>query len=183
MPIEPWTTLTSELVVDNRWMRVRRDSATTPRGVFVPDYYYLDGGHFTMTFAVTEADEVLWVRQFKYPVRSITVELPAGVMEPTDPEPIDGARRELREETGYGGGAWQPLGQFFQSTGKASTVMHAYLATGVQRLGDQQPDPAEEIELLPVPMAEVLALATSGEVRDVHSQAVTLQALRRLQRL
>ena len=61
--------------------------------------------------------------------------------------------------------------------------MHAYLATGVQLQGEQQPDPSEEIEVVRVPLAGVLPLLTSGEVVDVHSHTAGLHALHRLRAL
>ena len=180
MPDQPWVTLTSELVIDNRWMRVRRDSARLPNDLLVPDYYYLDGGDFTQVFAVTEAAEVLLVRQYKYPPRQVTLELPAGSIDHEDADPLAGAQRELREETGYGGGDWRLLGALHTSPGKANTRSFAYLATGVIRLGDQQQDSTEDIEVVTVPLREVLDVMTSGAVVDSNSLAACLFALRAL---
>lgn len=180
MPLEPWQTLTSELIVDNRWMRVRRDSARLANGLLVPDYYYWDGGDFTQVFAVTVTGEVLLVRQYKYPPRQVTLELPAGSIDPGDADPLAGAQRELREETGYGGGEWRLLGALHTSPGKANTRSFAYLATGVTLLGEPEPDATEDIELVRAPLGETLDLLTSGAVVDSNSLAAGLLALQAL---
>ncbi|MSQ10314.1 MAG: NUDIX hydrolase [Dehalococcoidia bacterium] len=180
MPLEPWVTLTTELIVDNRWVRVRRDSARLPSGLLVPDYYYWDGGDFTQVFAVTTAGEVVLVRQYKYPPRQVTLELPAGSIDPEDADPLAGAKRELREETGYGGGDWRPLGALHTSPGKANTRSYAYLATGVTRLGDPQPDATEDIEVVKVPMPDILDHMTNGGGVDSNALAACLLALRAL---
>ena len=160
MPLEPWETLSTELVLDNRWMQVRRDAARLPNGLYVPDYYYVDGGDFTQVFAVTAAAEVLLVRQYKYPLRQVVLELPAGGLDPGDASPLEGAQRELREETGYGGGQWTLLGALHTSSGKANTKSYAYLATGVQALGEQALDPTEDIEVVKVPLTEALSFVS-----------------------
>ncbi len=178
MPLEPWETVHSEYVLDSRWMRVRRDAARLPNGLLVPDYFYVDGGDFGQVFAVTPGRQVVFVRQYKYPVRQVVLELPAGSFEPVDAGPLEGAQRELREETGYGGGEWRLLGECLQSPGKSSTRSYPYLVTGAQRLGDPSPDPTEEIEVVLVPLSGVLELVTSGAVCDSNSLGTALLALR-----
>lgn len=178
--LELWEVVRTELALDTPWLRVRKDAVRLPNGLVVPDYYYVDGGHFGQVFAVTPDQQVVFVRQYKHPVKSVVLELPAGQLEHEDADPLAGAQRELVEETGYGGGDWLALDPLHVSAGKSNKTCYGFLATGVTRLKEPKPDPTETIHVVLVPLNEVLALLVSGEVKDTNSLAVGLLALRTL---
>jgi len=127
--------------------------------------------------AVNGEGQVLLVRQYRHPTGRSLLELPAGTLD-RDEEPEACAARELEEETGFRAGRLQRLGGFFVSPGYSTEHIHAYLATDLEP-GSAGGDDDEEIEVLALPLAEVLRLAEAGELKDAKSLAALLLYLRR----
>jgi ADP-ribose pyrophosphatase len=96
---------------------------------------------------------VTLVRQLREPARKLLLELPAGTAEPGE-EPLETARRELREECGLTGGEWRELAGFWTTPGFCREWMHVFTAEGVER-GEAAPAADEELELVRWPVAEV----------------------------
>lgn len=103
--------------------------------------------------AVDDEGCITLVRQLREPARARLLELPAGTAEPGE-EPLETARRELREECGLTGGAWRELAAFWTTPGFCRERMHLFAAEGVAR-GDPQPDEDEELELVRWPLEEL----------------------------
>lgn len=103
--------------------------------------------------AVDDEGCITLVRQLREPARARLLELPAGTAEPGE-EPLETARRELREECGLTGGAWRELAAFWTTPGFCRERMHLFAAEGVAR-GDPQPDEDEELELVRWPLEEI----------------------------
>jgi ADP-ribose pyrophosphatase len=114
------------------------------------------------------------VCQLREPARKRLVELPAGTMEPGE-EPLETARRELREECGLTGGEWRELSAFWTTPGFCRERMHVFVAEGVER-GDADPEPDESIELVRWPLDEVAARV--WEIEDAKTLAGLLLYLR-----
>ena len=109
------------------------------------------------------------VRQIREAVRRELLELPAGTLKPGE-EPLACARRELREETGYGGGRWRAGPRFYTAPGFCRELMHVYFADGVEP-GEAALEDDESIEVVVVPAGDVGAV-----LRDVED-AKTLAGL------
>ncbi len=114
---------------------------------------------------------VCLVRNFRPAVGQTLVELPAGTLEP-DEDPLDTARRELAEETGYRAGRVEHLLSFYMSPGILDERMHVFVATGLTP-GEQSLETGEQLEPLLLPLEEALAMARDGRIQD----AKTLVAL------
>ena len=99
-------------------------------------------------------------------------ELPAGTLEPKEP-PINCAGRELLEETGYLARRLKPLASFFTSPGILSEKMHAFVAYDLQK-SNAALEEGEEIELLPTPLEEAIAMIKTGEILDGKTIATLL---------
>jgi len=123
--------------------------------------------------AVDDADNILLVRQFRTPVNRVLLEIPAGGIEDGE-HTEDCLRRELQEETGYLPGKIQRLGGFYAAPGYCSEYLHVFLATDLSesRLIAEDTD---EIEVVRVPAAEIMAMIDSGEICDAKSIAGLLK--------
>ena len=119
--------------------------------------------------ALDAADNVLLVRQYRYPIGRVLLELPAGTLDPGE-EPLDCAARELAEETGFRAARWQRLGGFFSAPGYCTEYLHAFLATELEE-GAHQAGDEEEIALLRMPLAEVWQRVEEGQIDDAKSLA------------
>lgn len=119
---------------------------------------------------------LLLVRQWRIPAGRALLEIPAGTLDVDDgvtEDPDVAARRELEEETGHRATSWRKLATFWTAPGFASELMHLYLATGLDGVGDGDgrlaPDEDERLELSHVTIDEAMAMIDSGEVSDAKS--------------
>jgi len=108
-----------------------------------------------------EGRSVVLLRQYRHVVRSWQWELPAGGLEPGI-DPLEMARRELAEETGYTAEVWTPLGDVYPSFGTFDQVIHLFAAERLEA-GEQRLEAGEELEVVTVPMERFLAMIASGE--------------------
>jgi ADP-ribose pyrophosphatase len=125
--------------------------------------------------ALDDDDSVLLVRQFRKPAEKELLEIPAGTLEAGE-EPIACARRELKEETGYRAGCLEQVGGFYSSPGFCTEYIRLYLATGLQK-GRSAPEDDEAIEIIKVPLSDLPALLSQGEICDGKTIAGLLSVL------
>jgi ADP-ribose pyrophosphatase len=128
--------------------------------------------------ALDDADRVLMIRQYRHPVGYQLWEIPAGLRDAAGEPPLETARRELFEETGYRARDWHVLIDYFTSPGFTTERLRIYLARGVQLAGDDDADAGyvrhdEEKYLVStwVPLAEAVRLALAGSIHN--SAAIT----------
>jgi ADP-ribose pyrophosphatase len=175
LEIQPWEVLESSTVFSSPWLRVRKDLCRTNRGNVV-DYYVIDRFSYVLVVALTAQSEVLVVRQYKHGAGQVVRELPAGYIEPGE-DPLDCARRELREETGYQAERMEPLAVLFASPSSASHKAHFFLATGLYRIGGQELDANEKIAVEKIDFAAAVhAAATRHLFQDLSSTTALLLA-------
>ncbi|MFC4386727.1 NUDIX hydrolase [Gracilibacillus marinus] len=111
------------------------------------NFSYIHFSDGVCVLALTPNEEVLVLKQYRHAVRSWEMELPAGMIDEEE-EPLEAAKRELLEETGYDTNEWKSLGFFFPSPGSTTERIHLFLATNVQQIQAPELDELEQIELL-----------------------------------
>ena len=122
----------------------------------------------SVAIVAVDGDQRVWlVRQLREAARKKLVELPAGARDAGE-EPLDAAKRELREECGLTGGDWRELGAFWTTPGFCREYMHLYLAEGVEA-GAADPDEDEEVEIVQWHIDELAAKL--GEIEDAKTLA------------
>lgn len=172
----PWRTLASRVVYENAWIRVREDDVLRPDGN--PGIYgVVETRLATGVVALTDADEVYLVGQYRYPLDCYSWEIIEGGSDEGE-SALDAAIRELREEAGLEAAHWEALGPEIHLTNCHSNERgYLFLATGLKDVG-ASPDGTEELALKTVPLDEALAMVDTGEITD----AMTIMALLRLDR-
>lgn len=159
--MRPWTVLSSERIVDDPpWLVLRRDQVSHDGDEH--RYWVLEQPSWVNVVAVTEDDLLVLVRQYRHGVARVSLEIPGGYAESDDP--LADAQRELREETGYGGGSWSLLQRLSPNPALQDNWVHTYLATDVELLGDPQPDEGEVLQLELHPADAVRRLISEGEI-------------------
>lgn len=116
-----------------------------------------------------EPDQVILIRQYRYPIDKEIIELPAGRIEVGE-DPLVCARRELTEETGYTAKIWEELACFYSAPGFCDEILHLYKAVDLKFEGKRL-DIDEETEVLVVSLENAWGLARSGEIRDAKTIA------------
>jgi len=159
-------TLESKLVYEGREVKLRLDTVVLPSGRKTTREV-VEHVDCVAVVAIDSEDNVLLVRQFRKPAEKVLLEIPAGGIEPGE-QPIQCALRELEEETGYIAGKLERLGGFYSSPGYSNEFLHLFLATELQR-GRRGAKEDEAIEVVPIPLAEIANLISSGEICDAKS--------------
>ena len=160
-----WKLLNSEyLIQDPPWLVVRHDQLELPNGNRIPDYYVLEYPDWVNVIPITEDGKFVMVTQYRHGIGRDLIEIPAGVMEKTDSSPLETAKRELLEETGYGGGEWQEIARLSGNPAYTDNLTHCFLARGVKRIGRQDPDPGEDLVCTLYTEEEVFRMLLRGEL-------------------
>jgi 8-oxo-dGTP pyrophosphatase MutT (NUDIX family) len=177
----PWTRRTRRVAYENPWITVWHDEVTRPDGE--PGIYGVV--HFANLaagiLALDEAGRVLLVGQHRYALDRYSWEIPEGGV-PAGESPLDGARRELREETGIEAADWTEMFRLQLSNAVSDEEAVLYLATTLTQ-GVATPDGTESLAIRWVPFDEVLAMTVDGRITDALTiLAVQREALARLTR-
>lgn len=125
---------------------------------------------------VTSDDQVILVRQFRPPIRRTSTEIPAGILDRPDEDPLTCAARELFEETGYRHTSIEFLGGIYTSAGFTDEYVHLFLA---ETEGEPTGAPEEGIELQREPFDAMVGAASSGRVSDAKTALALLLAAER----
>jgi 8-oxo-dGTP pyrophosphatase MutT (NUDIX family) len=172
-----WEVLGSAYLSRKPWLTLRRDRVRLPTGAVIEEYFVLEYPAWVNVVAVTSDDRVVLVRQYRHGLGRVGIELPAGVVDPGDPSPESAARRELLEETGYGGGAWRPLGVASANPSTHSNLTYSFLAVGVEQVAPPAPEASEDIRVLTASVDEVARLVEAGQVVQALHLAPLLKYL------
>ena len=167
-------TLSSQLIFDGRAVKLRIDTVQTPDGRKTTREI-VEHADCIAVVVIDAEDNVLLVRQFRKPVEKELLEIPAGGIDPGE-DAEAAVRRELQEEIGYLPNKIESLGGFYSTPGYCSEYLYLYLASD---LAPSQlfAEDTEGIEVVRVPIDDVLGLITSGSVCDAKSVAGLLTFL------
>lgn len=158
-----WKTLKSEIVFDNKWVSVIRDSVKLPSGVVIKDYLTTKLKSVAMIFAVTKENNVIFVKQYRHGSKKVLLELPAGVYDEGD-NLEEVARHELEQEAGYKADNLISLGRIVDYPTKDTHCIDMFLATEVIFTNMAQPEETEDIEVVLVPLENVLSEIQNNNV-------------------
>jgi 8-oxo-dGTP pyrophosphatase MutT (NUDIX family) len=163
-PIEPWHLLDSTYTYRDRWLALRSDSVRLPGGVTLAPYHVIEIADWVNVVALSHSGHIILVEQYRHAVQRTMLEIPAGHVDPRE-TPEAAARRELIEETGYGGGTWHRLGSLHPAASRFTNRVHSFLAIGVTRQAEPAPEEAETLRLHEIPWPLFVAGLRAGTLR------------------
>jgi len=161
------------------WLVLRHQRFRLPSGREIADYWISEYPPWVNVVAVTADDRVVLIRQYRPGWGDVHYEIPAGVVD--EGEDVEtAARRELAEETGYGGGQWSVLTRLSANPALQNNLTTSYLAEGVMALGRAQPEATEDLRVHLVPLPEIPGLIDSGDmIQALHAAPLLRYLLRR----
>ena len=162
-----WKILSSEYLVQRPWLTARRDVAELPDGRVNNEYYVLEYPDWVNILAITKEGQIVMERQYRHALGKTCYELPCGVIEKGE-TPLDAAKRELLEETGFAGGEWQEWMTLSPNPATSTNLAHSFLASGVEKVSGQHLDATEDIDVY---------LLEKDYVRELLQNNQILQAL------
>lgn len=165
--------LESEYIYEGRVINLRRDTALLPNGETAPREVIEHKGGVCVA-ALTDRDELLFVRQFRYPYGEVVPEIPAGKRDSLTEDPLACGKRELKEETGAKAEKWIPLGMLYPSPGYCGEIIWMYAATGLS-FGEQHLDADEFLNVEKIPLERAVEMILTGEIKDAKTQVAVLK--------
>ncbi|MGI6264032.1 MAG: NUDIX domain-containing protein [Acutalibacteraceae bacterium] len=166
------TPVNQSVVYEGKIITVRVDDARLPDGSLAKREVVEHPGGVCVA-ALTDDEELLFVRQFRYPYAEVVLELPAGKLERGE-DPLPAGKRELAEETGATAARYRSLGQLYPSPGYCGEIIYLYYAEGLT-FGECHPDEDEFLEAERIPLKEAVDMVLRGEIRDAKTQTAVLK--------
>jgi len=170
-----WRRRSSRYLFESPWFRLRQDEVTLPGGEEIT-YTLVEHGGYVVVVPLLEDGRVVMERVYRYTLERQLLECPSGGRD--GDSAADAARRELEEETGYRAGELLPLGRFHGSI--SNEAFEVFLATRLSADGRIAREPTEEIEVVLVPLAELVRQARAGEIEHAPSALAILLAATRI---
>lgn len=159
-----WTVLKSEkLLSKGTWMNLRMERVQLPTGGIVPEWFVLEFPDWINVIAITKDGKFVMEDQYRHALGQTHFELVAGVIDPGE-TPLEAAKRELSEETGFGGGEWQLFMTVSPNPTNHTNLSYTFLATGVEKLSEQHQEATEDIHVDIFTRQEVKELLHSGKI-------------------
>ena len=159
-----WKVLSSEkLLSKGIWLKIRQDTVKLPNGAVLPTYFVMEFPCWINVIAITKDGQMVMEDQYRHGLGETHYELVAGVIDPGK-TPLEAARRELSEETGYEGGEWQQFMVLSPNSGNHNNLSYTFLDTGVEKACEQHQEATEDIHVDIMSKEDVHTLLKQGEI-------------------
>lgn len=160
-------TLKKEYIFNGKIINLRVDEALLPNGAVAKREVVEHPGGVCIA-PLTADNELIFVKQFRYPYSEVLLELPAGKLEYSE-DPLPAGKRELEEETGATAKKYSDIGKLYPTPGYCGEIIHMYLAEELE-FGSQNLDEDEFLDVVKIPLEQAFQMVVSGEIRDSKTQ-------------
>lgn len=178
--MEKWKTRKTEKLIDNHWVKVRKDAVELPNGQSIDDFYAITINDAAAIVALDGEGNVILKNEYRYCYDRNLIEVPAGTFEENETDGLAVAKRELLEETGYVSDNWTYLGATVESSAKLTNYMHIYFANHCRKVSGQHLDDTEELDVIVIPLSEAVEMVMKNEICCNSSAHGILQVARML---
>lgn len=158
------------------WLNVESHDVEFPDGTLIPEWLWLDMPDYAIVVAITDDDKFIAFKQVKYAVAGTTY-APVGGYLGNGEDPLEAAKRELSEETGFEADKWTPLGSFVVDANRYAGKAHLFLAQGAKQVGESYEADLEEQNLVLLTREEMLKYLKEGEFKVLAWTAALSMAL------
>lgn len=159
-----WKVLKSENILRlGPWLSVRQETVELPSGKQIPTWFVLEFPDWVNVIALTKEGKMVMIDQYRHALGETHYEIVAGVIDSGE-TPLEAAKRELLEETGFGGGEWSEFMVLSPNPTNHNNHSYTFLATGVEQITPQHQEPTEDIRIHIMEPSEVHELLESGEI-------------------
>ena len=167
------------MVIENQWLKVRADDCITSEGFEISPYYVFEYPDWVQIVALDSSDHIILVEQYRHGLGVLSLELPAGSVEPGDGSPIRAGARELAEETGYVADRWHLVASLSPNPANHNNHLHVLLAQGAVSCGDPDNNPSERLRTIRMPLNEAIHAAMDGKIiQALHVGSLALVLMR-----
>ncbi|MFC7736576.1 NUDIX hydrolase [Roseomonas sp. GCM10028921] len=173
-----WEVLSSRTALRDRWINVTADAVRDSKGNVLDPFYTLSYPDWVHVVAITPADELVLVRQYRHGARAWTLELPAGAVDAADADPAVAAARELREETGHTAPEFRLLGSLSPNTATHRNRAYTVLAVNATLTHPTAHEVGEDITVELWPLSRVVEAMGHGLLPQAMHTASLLLALK-----
>jgi ADP-ribose pyrophosphatase len=162
--IKPWEKISSKLLGDFRIFKLRSDKKISPRTGKEHDFFVLDSVNWVNVVAVTPDQQLVMIEQFRHGSNTVELEIPGGMMDAGETDPVATAVRELREETGYEGENARLLGRIHSNPAILSNLTYTVLIENCRLKHPVEFDRGEDLLTRIVPVAEIPKLVADEKI-------------------
>jgi 8-oxo-dGTP pyrophosphatase MutT (NUDIX family) len=169
-----WQINSSKYIVNDRWLKLRADSCTTPDGRVIDPYYVFEYPEWVNCFVVDDNNDVLMLRHYRHGAGEYLLELVAGAAEVSDTSLKESIRRELLEELGYTGGEVHHLGATYPNAATHTNKVHSFIAIGGSCTQPQQLEKGETLHVTKVALQDIIDQFDNGILNETYQSTMLL---------
>lgn len=159
-----WQIKSSKNIVKDKWISLRSDECILPNGKLIEPYYVLEYSNWVNIVPVTKNNEIVMIRQYRHGIKDTILELPCGSIEPYDKSPLEAAKRELLEETGFGSDDFTQLCKLSPNAANHTNISFSFIALNTVCLKNQNLDETEQIKVVILPIQDVNTMLENNKI-------------------
>ena len=167
---QPWPTRASKKLAHYKIFDIRADTLVSPRTGQEHDFYIIEAVNWVNVIALTTTGQIIMVEQYRHGSQTIELEIPGGMMDPHETDPIAAGLRELKEETGYEGSNARLIGQIYPNPAIMNNTCYTVLVENCECRHDICLDQTEDLTITLINPTEIPTLIQTGRI--AHSLVV-----------